>query len=39
MIVEGGAGEPLRHFGTVGIVAAGATISSLWLAARIRPTA
>jgi predicted MFS family arabinose efflux permease len=39
MIVEGGAGEPLRHFGTVGIVAAGATVSSLWLAARIRPTA
>jgi signal transduction histidine kinase len=38
-IVEGGAGEPLRHFGTVGIVAAGATISSLWLAAHIRPTA
>jgi predicted MFS family arabinose efflux permease len=39
MMVEGGAGEPPRHFGTVGIVAAGATISSLWLAARIRPTA
>ena len=37
MIVEGGAGEPLRHFGTVGILAAGATIASLWLAARIRP--
>lgn len=28
---------PLRHFGTVGILAAGATISSLWLAARVRP--
>jgi DHA1 family inner membrane transport protein len=39
MIVEGGAGEPLRHFGTVGIMAAGATLSSLWLAARIRPLA
>jgi predicted MFS family arabinose efflux permease len=39
MIVEGDAGKPLRHFGTVGIVAAGATISSLWLAAHIRPTA
>lgn len=39
MMVEGGAGEPLRHYGTVGIVAAGATLSSLWLAAHIRPTA
>lgn len=39
MIVEGGAGEPLRHFGTVGMLAAGATITSLWLAARIRPVA
>jgi len=39
MIVEGGAGEPLRHFGTVGTIAAGATIASLWLAARIRPLA
>lgn len=36
MIVEGGAGEPLLHFGTVGMLAAGATIASLWLAARIR---
>jgi DHA1 family inner membrane transport protein len=32
MIVEGGAGEPLRNFGTVGMLAAGATIASLWLA-------
>ena len=39
MIVEGGAGEPLRHFGMVGTIAAGATIASLWLAARIRPLA
>lgn len=39
LVVEGGAGEPLRHFGTVGILAAGATIASLWLAARIRPVA
>ena len=39
MIVEGGAGEPLRNFGTVGILAACATIASLWLAARIRPVA
>jgi len=39
LIVEGGAGEPLRHFGTVGILAAGATLASLWLAARIRPPA
>jgi len=37
MIISGGAGEPLRHFGTVGMLAAGATIASLWLAARIRP--
>jgi predicted MFS family arabinose efflux permease len=39
MIVEGGVGEPLRHFGTVGLLAAGATVASLWLAARIRPVA
>ncbi len=39
MIVAGGAGEPLQHFGTVGMFAAGATIASLWLAARIRPVA
>jgi predicted MFS family arabinose efflux permease len=39
LIVDGGAGEPLRHFGTVGILAAGVTMASLWLAARIRPTA
>jgi MFS transporter, DHA1 family, inner membrane transport protein len=39
IIVEGGAGEPLRHFGTVHMLAAGATIASLWLAARIRPVA
>jgi predicted MFS family arabinose efflux permease len=38
-LVEGGAGEPLRHFGTVGILAAGMTIASLSLAARIRPVA
>jgi DHA1 family inner membrane transport protein len=34
LIVAGGAGEPLRHFGTVGILAAGVTLASLWLAAR-----
>jgi len=39
MIVEGGAGEPLRHFGTVGWLAATVTIASLWLAPRIRPLA
>jgi DHA1 family inner membrane transport protein len=39
LIVAGGAGEPLRHFGTVGILAAGTTVASLWLAARIRPLA
>ena len=37
MIVDGGAGEPLRHYGTVGVLAAGATVASLWLAARVRP--
>ena len=36
-IVAGGAGEPLRNFGTVGALAAAATLASLWLAARIRP--
>ena len=39
MIVSGGAGEPLRHFGIVGWLAAGATVASLWIAARIRPLA
>jgi len=39
LIISGGAGEPLRHFGTVGLLAAAATITSLWLAARIRPLA
>ncbi len=37
LIVTGNAGEPLRNFGTVGILAAGVTIASLWLAGRIRP--
>jgi len=39
LIIDGGGGEPLRHFGTVGIVAAGVTITSLWVANRIRPVA
>jgi MFS transporter, DHA1 family, inner membrane transport protein len=39
LIVEGGASEPLRHFGTVGILAAVTTLASLWVAARIRPAA
>jgi predicted MFS family arabinose efflux permease len=39
LIVSGGAGEPLRHFGTVGILAAAITLASLCLAARIRPAA
>ena len=39
MIVAGGAGEPLRHFGTVGILAAVVTVASLWIAPRIRPVA
>jgi len=37
LIVEGGAGEPLRHFGTVGILAAALTLTSLWIAPRVRP--
>jgi DHA1 family inner membrane transport protein len=37
LIVSGGAGEPLHHFGTVGMIAATVTIASLWVAARIRP--
>jgi hypothetical protein len=37
LIVQGGAGEPLRHFGTVGILAATTTLASLWLAGRVRP--
>lgn len=39
LILDGGAGEPLRHFGLVGILAAATTLASLWLAARIRPVA
>jgi predicted MFS family arabinose efflux permease len=39
MIVAGGAGEPLRNFWVVGMLAAAATITSLRLAARIRPVA
>jgi predicted MFS family arabinose efflux permease len=35
LIVQGGAGEPLRHFGTVGILAATTTLASLWLAGRV----
>lgn len=36
MIVVGGGDEPLRNFGTVGLLAACATLASLLLAARIR---
>jgi predicted MFS family arabinose efflux permease len=39
LIIDGGAGEPLRHFGLVGMLAAAITLASLWLAARIRPVA
>jgi DHA1 family inner membrane transport protein len=39
LIIDGGAGEPLRGFGTVGMLAAATTLASLWLAARIRPVA
>ena len=38
LIVQGGAGEPLRHFGTVGILAATTTLASLWLAGHVRPS-
>jgi predicted MFS family arabinose efflux permease len=37
LIIDGGPGEPLRHFGMVGMLAAATTLTSLWLAARIRP--
>jgi hypothetical protein len=33
--LEGGAGEPLLHFGTVGILAAAVTLTSLWFAGRV----
>ena len=39
LVLQGGSGEPLRSFGTVGILAAGATLASLAVAARIRPVA
>jgi len=39
LIIDGGAGGPLRHFGWVGILAAATTLASLWLAARISRTA
>ncbi|NBW87888.1 MAG: MFS transporter, partial [Planctomycetia bacterium] len=39
LILEGGAGEPLRHFGTVGILAVVVTLTSLWFAGRVRPVA
>jgi len=35
--LEGGAGEPLLHFGTVGILAVAVTLTSLWVAGRVRP--
>ena len=37
MMLEGGTGEPLRNFGTVGMLAAGTTFASLVVAGRIRP--
>lgn len=37
LIVQGGAGEPLRHFGTVGLLATATTLTGLWLARRVRP--
>jgi predicted MFS family arabinose efflux permease len=37
LILEGGAGEPLRYFGTVGILAVAVTLTSLWFAGRVQP--
>ena len=37
MILEGGGGEPLLHFGTVGILAVAVTLTSLWIAGHVRP--
>jgi predicted MFS family arabinose efflux permease len=37
LILEGGAGGPLLHFGTVGILAVAVTLTSLWFAGRVRP--
>jgi hypothetical protein len=37
LILEGGTGEPLLHFGTVGILAVAVTLTSLWFAGRVRP--
>jgi len=37
LIIEGSPGQPLRNFGTVGLLAATATIASLWIAPRVRP--
>lgn len=39
LIMRGGAGEPLRHFGTVGLLAAATLLTGLWLAGRVRPVA
>jgi DHA1 family inner membrane transport protein len=39
VVVDGGAGEPLRHYGVVGVFAAGLTLASLLLASRVRPLA
>lgn len=37
LLLEGGAGEPLEHFGTVGILAAAMTFASLLVARHVRP--
>ena len=37
LIVQGGGGEPLRHYGTVGILAVAVTLTSLWFTDRVRP--
>ncbi len=37
LIIEGDPGGPLRHFGTIGLLAAATTLASLWLARRVHP--
>jgi predicted MFS family arabinose efflux permease len=37
LILEGGGGEPLLHFGTVGVLAVAVTLTSLWFSGRVRP--
>lgn len=36
LIIEGAPGQPLRNYGMVGVLAATATMASLWIAPRVR---